>query len=70
MPTTHLTCLNCKGKFDYVMTAESYLVHVPGNTEVITSDGKHIPTTSIKIFSKHRITCPYCGGKEWYKVNI
>ena len=70
MPITHIVCEECKGKFDYVMNVESYLVHSPGNTEIITSDGKHIRTTSIKMFNKHRIRCPYCGKKAWFKVNI
>ncbi len=70
MPTTHLVCETCKEEFDYVMGPESYLVHLPGNTKIITSDGGQHATTSIKILNKHRITCPYCGNKAWYKVNI
>ncbi len=70
MPTTHLTCLNCEGQFDYVLSAESYLVHTPGNTQIITSQGQTLRTTSIKLFNKHRIKCPYCGEKVWYKVNL
>lgn len=70
MPTTHLICNSCKGEFDYVLSATSYLVHVPGNTEITTSDGRTMPTTSIKMFTKHKIICPYCGDKAWYKVNI
>ena len=30
MPTKHIICSNCNGEFDYVMTAESYLVHGAG----------------------------------------
>ena len=70
MVTTHVVCQNCKGEFDYVLTAESFLVHVPGNTEIITSDGQKSRTTSIKVFNKHKIKCTYCGEKEWYKVNL
>lgn len=70
MPTTHLVCSNCKGEFDYVLTAESYLVHVPGNTEIVTSKGETLRTMSIKVFNRHRITCPYCGTKAWYSVNL
>ena len=58
MPTTHIVCSNCKGEFDSVMSAESCLVHAPETTEIITSKGEKIRTTSIKVFNRHMINCP------------
>lgn len=38
--------------------------------ELISQHGETLRTTSIKVFNKHKIKCPYCGEKAWYKVNL
>ena len=68
--STHLQCPKCAKEFDYVLSSGSYLVHAPGNVTIVTSDGQEHVASSVKLWNRHDITCPYCDTKSWYRVNI